>query len=98
MNCHSCGNDTGHPSISEEVTIFGLRLFTLPAELMGILGFSWTGQGEATDASGIQVAGVLDSLFAYDGPLGAIATKDDVTISVWAPTAQVSIVLPYSEP
>lgn len=51
-----------------------------------------TGQGEATDATGIQLAGVLDNLFAYDGPLGANATKDGVSINVWAPTAQVIIV------
>lgn len=35
------------------------------------------------------MAGVLDELFAYDGPLGADATRDGVTFNLWAPTAQV---------
>jgi hypothetical protein len=57
---------------------------------VSIVGFSWTGHGAATDATGIQVAGVLDDLFAYDGPLGADATTDGVKFHLWAPTAQVS--------
>lgn len=31
----------------------------------------------------------MDDLFAYDGPLGANAIKDGVSINLWAPTAQV---------
>ena len=36
------------------------------------------------------MAGVVDDLFAYDGPLGADATTDGVKFHLWAPTAQVS--------
>ncbi len=48
-----------------------------------------------TDASGalkyltgIQQAGVLDDLFAFDGKLGASFFEEEVRVSVWAPTAQ----------
>lgn len=55
-------------------------------------------QGQATDATGIQVGGVLDDLFAYDGPLGANAIKDGVSINLWAPTAQNVRLFLYSTP
>ena len=57
---------------------------------MGTVGLSRTEKGQATDATGIQIAGVLDDLFAYDGPLGANVIKDGVKFDVWAPTAQVT--------
>lgn len=50
------------------------------------------------DASGIQLPGVLDDLFAYDGPLGPVFTKEGVTLSLWAPTAQRVKLLLYSSP
>lgn len=85
--------------------ITGYRAFRLPADfevkklLKSQLALSATdGQGEATDATGIQLAGVLDNLFAYDGPLGANATKDGVSINVWAPTAQNVRLFLYSAP
>ncbi len=46
--------------------------------------------GTLTYATGVQQAGVLDDLYAYDGPLGfvphAVGTLPEVR--VWAPTAQ----------
>ena len=39
-------------------------------------------------ATGVQVPGVLDDLFAYDGDLGAVVEGADVNFAVWAPTAQ----------
>jgi hypothetical protein len=57
---------------------------------MGTVGLSRTEKGQATDATGIQIAGVLDDLFAYDGPLGANVIKDGVKFDVWSPTAQVT--------
>ncbi|EIE23312.1 alpha-1,6-glucosidase, partial [Coccomyxa subellipsoidea C-169] len=44
--------------------------------------------GTPVDATGIQLQGVLDELCFYDGPLGATVTKEDVQLTVWAPTAQ----------
>ena len=40
------------------------------------------------DATGIQIPGVLDDLYATDDPLGVTWDGDTPTISVWAPTAQ----------
>lgn len=44
--------------------------------------------------AGIQLQGVLDELCFYDGPLGATVTKEDVQLTVWAPTAQQVIFPP----
>lgn len=39
-------------------------------------------------ATGVQIPGVLDDLFAYNGELGAVVEGADVEFAVWAPTAQ----------
>ncbi|KAF9674926.1 hypothetical protein SADUNF_Sadunf10G0178400 [Salix dunnii] len=44
--------------------------------------------GKCSYATGLQLPGVLDELFAYDGPLGAHYSEDAVTLHLWAPTAQ----------
>ncbi|KAH9562037.1 hypothetical protein CY35_05G052200 [Sphagnum magellanicum] len=54
--------------------------------------------GAPLDASGVQLPGVLDALFAYNGPLGAHVSDDAVTLTLWAPTAQNVRVLLYSLP
>lgn len=42
-----------------------------------------------TYTTGVQTAGVLDSLYAYDGPLGVTFPQVGVTrLTLWAPTAQ----------
>lgn len=42
-----------------------------------------------TGISGVQLPGVLDDMYAYDGPLGVTFDEDGVpTLSVWAPTAR----------
>lgn len=46
------------------------------------------GQDRVIDATGVQMAGALDALFAYDGPLGVTFEKGIPTLRVWAPTAQ----------
>ena len=40
------------------------------------------------DFSGVQIPGVLDDLFFYEGLLGAHVGPEGVAISLWAPTAQ----------
>lgn len=54
--------------------------------------------GIPVDATGIQLPGVLDDLFSYDGPLGPIFTQNSVMLHLWAPTAQCVRVLVYSSP
>ena len=43
---------------------------------------------DAPVAAGLQLPGVLDELFFYDGPLGARVSDEGTSIDVWAPTAQ----------
>ncbi len=40
------------------------------------------------DATSVQIHGVLDDLYAYDGPLGVTWADGVPTLTVWAPTAQ----------
>lgn len=44
--------------------------------------------GAPLAATGVQIPGVLDALFPYDGPLGASFDGQTPTLRVWAPTAQ----------
>jgi len=44
--------------------------------------------GRLLDATGLQIPGVLDDLFAYDGPLGVRWQHEAPILSVWAPTAK----------
>ncbi|QHN78603.1 hypothetical protein HN51_055823 [Arachis hypogaea] len=40
------------------------------------------------NCTGLQLPGVLDELFSYNGPLGALYSDEAVSLSLWAPTAQ----------
>jgi hypothetical protein len=44
--------------------------------------------GARVDATGLQIPGVLDDVYATDAPLGVIWDGDTPTISLWAPTAR----------
>jgi pullulanase len=44
--------------------------------------------GRAVDATGVQIPGVLDDLYQYEGPLGVAFDGDIPTLRLWAPTAQ----------
>ncbi|XP_042503952.1 pullulanase 1, chloroplastic isoform X2 [Macadamia integrifolia] len=59
---------------------------------------SFHADGLCTNATGLQLPGVLDDLFAYNGPLGAVFTEEAVSLSLWAPTAQVVRACIYSGP
>lgn len=45
-------------------------------------------EGKAIDGTGLQLPGVLDDLFHYEGTLGVTFTDAVPTLQVWAPTAQ----------
>ncbi|KAL6509677.1 Pullulanase 1, chloroplastic [Orobanche gracilis] len=53
---------------------------------------------ECTGITGLQLPGVLDELFSYDGPLGSTFSSESVSLHLWAPTAQKVSVLIYGEP
>ena len=46
------------------------------------------GDGQSVNATGLQIPGVLDDLYSYDGDLGLSWDGDIPTIRVWAPTAK----------
>ncbi len=54
--------------------------------------------GSLLDATGVQIPGVLDELFAYDGPLGLTWQNGTPTLRLWAPTAKRVRLLLYDDP
>lgn len=44
--------------------------------------------GKAINGTGLQIPGVLDDIYHYDGPLGISFNIDVPVLRVWAPTAQ----------
>jgi pullulanase-type alpha-1,6-glucosidase len=46
-------------------------------------------EGQTIDATGLQLPGILDDLYFYDGPLGVTWADGTPTLSVWAPTARL---------
>jgi len=55
-------------------------------------------EGRLIQGTGLQLPGVLDELFSYDGPLGAHFTPEGVSLHLWAPTAQAVSVCIYKNP
>ncbi len=54
--------------------------------------------GDLLDASGLQLAGVLDEIAYYDGQLGAVWEGDTPTLKLWAPTAKNVRLFLYDDP
>ena len=54
--------------------------------------------GKLREVTGVQIPGVLDDLFTYDGPLGPTWENGTPTLSVWAPTARSVKLLLYTNP
>ena len=77
------------------------RLAEVPEALRGQLAVSVkAGDGTLVDATSLQIQGVLDDLYTYDGPLGVTFGEDRTpTFRVWAPTArQVSLLVHSGTP
>ncbi len=49
---------------------------------------AYNADGQLIGGTALQIPGVLDDLFTYDGDLGVTYDGDTPTIRVWAPTAQ----------
>jgi len=75
----------------------GYKVFRLPAGNLAEVPTALKGQlavsaadanGMPIDATALQIPGVLDDLFAYDGPLGVTFAHGRPTLRLWAPTAR----------
>ncbi|HRW06620.1 MAG TPA: pullulanase-type alpha-1,6-glucosidase [Caldilineaceae bacterium] len=53
--------------------------------------------GLVIHATGLQLPGVLDDRYTYDGALGALVDEEGVTIRLWAPTAQQVVLFLFDE-
>jgi pullulanase-type alpha-1,6-glucosidase len=63
----------------------------VPEILKGQIAVSAFAAGALVDATGLQIPGVLDDLYAanaYDEPLGIVWDGDTPTFKLWAPTAK----------
>lgn len=54
--------------------------------------------GEPVDAFGLQLPGVIDELYTYDGALGITYAEDVPTLQLWAPTAQKVRLFLFNDP
>ncbi|HYO54960.1 pullulanase-type alpha-1,6-glucosidase [Archangium sp.] len=65
------------------------ELGKVPELLQGQLALSLADKdGKLVDATSVQIPGVLDALYTYDGPLGITWTDGVPTLRLWAPTAR----------
>jgi len=70
----------------------------VPEILQGQVGAAvWDQEGVLQDLTGLQIPGVLDDLFAYDGPLGLTWEGDTPSFHLWAPTASSVGMLLYPD-
>ena len=85
----------------------GYSAFTIGEDDLDIVADALRGQiavsataadGTPLDATGLQIPGVLDELYTYDGNLGVTFADGRIpTLSVWAPTAQNVTLLLYAD-
>ncbi|XP_076946997.1 pullulanase 1, chloroplastic-like [Bidens hawaiensis] len=54
--------------------------------------------GRCINVTGLQLPGVIDDIFSYTGPLGAIFSNEVISFYLWAPTAQDIRAHIYNEP
>ena len=77
------------PALSVAVTIGKDDLTIVPGILKSQAGIAAIGKdGKALDGTGLQIPGVLDDLYANDGPLGIQWRGGIPSLRVWAPTAR----------
>ena len=84
-------NLEGLPTLQIDAADLG----TIPGILQGQSAVASTSSGDVRlDATGLQIPGVLDDLYGFDGDLGVVWDATTPTVRVWAPTAtDVSLML-----
>ncbi|CAN1238488.1 Pullulanase 1, chloroplastic [Linum grandiflorum] len=73
----------------------GVDIKSLLKSQLAVAAFSF--DGKCSNATGLQLPGILDEQFSYDGPLGACYSEDAVSLYLWAPTAQAVRACIYSD-
>ncbi|KAK7268521.1 hypothetical protein RIF29_21221 [Crotalaria pallida] len=94
------------PNVVEKFPhIRGYRAFRLPpnSDVKSLLKSQlavaiYDSDERCRNCTGLQLPGVLDELFSYDGPLGALYSKEVVSLYLWAPTAQAVHAYIYKDP
>ena len=74
------------------------QLAQVPALLKDQLVLVNFKSGKPVDATSLQLPGVLDDLFYFDGQLGAKPGEDAVRFRLWAPTSQKVRLFVYDDP
>lgn len=59
---------------------------------------AYDAEGKLLDATGVQLQGVLDDRYGYEGDLGVIYTDGIPTLKLWAPTAQQVSLYRHADP
>ncbi|XP_022765473.1 pullulanase 1, chloroplastic isoform X2 [Durio zibethinus] len=59
---------------------------------------AFNSQGKCSKATGLQLPGILDELFSYDGPLGVLYSGEVMSLYLWAPTAQAVYAHIFKDP
>jgi pullulanase-type alpha-1,6-glucosidase len=79
----------GYAALKIDPGDLGENLARLHPLLKGQLAIiAYNAEGKPVDATGIQIPGVLDDLYPYDGALGLTWSEGIPTFRVWAPTAK----------
>jgi pullulanase len=73
-------------------------LVHVPALLKGGLVVAKMNGATTAASTGLQIAGVLDDLFCFDGELGAQRSGEGVRFRLWAPTARSVRLFVYDHP
>ncbi len=73
-------------------------LANVPGLLKGELTLAKMNDTAIVDATSLQIAGVLDDLFYFDGELGAQPSEGRIRFRLWAPTARSVRVFIYDDP
>ncbi|CAK9185501.1 unnamed protein product, partial [Ilex paraguariensis] len=85
------------------VAIFSCKHFiyvfhSLSFEIRAFRSHEKVADRNCINATGMQLPGVVDELFSYNGPLGAVFSNGVVSLYLWAPTAQVVRAYIYRDP
>jgi pullulanase len=75
-----------------------LDLAQVPTFLKGELVIGKVSGARNVDATCLQIAGVLDDLFYFDGELGAQLSGESIRFRLWAPTARSVRLFVYDDP